>query len=819
MMFYINLNFFNTIRGPQILCYYPSSLEEERAQQIANLLNISELIKQKFFVYETSPQFKTVNYYFEIPSEWARGKKEMLLLSLILIDEPLEQIHVFEDLLKKIETKIGSIKNAYKGFYLYDVGHDAYNEIEEINNHICQIIESFIPETKETIEKSKIASLSLVMERDVEKKIGSYIIDSNFFDFLFQIEKNDRPFVYLSEVVKYGIPIFLTDLLLPTIKVPEKVIFQLLKNIRIFKMTNDIIANIKSKISSHLKDSSLSLIALAESLSSDASYQPVNIVSDDFDLIQFVHDYYEDVKVIPCSSFMLELINNVKDQKIREYFDKIRKKIINIEMQQALEQKEAHPSDQLSWLIEKAINAATSSISLTSDITDEINQLPKVDLSFINLYTKGHVLQEPQLKRIQDLLPFLDDLKEVIQNFNEVQKYLTQDEMENANILIHDTLNILNNTFLLSEAVLRDRRKHQFRAYLAKMIANFEFLAAVSHTDLGEIDQAIDHFTQSALQSTIAGKQSNVVIANYLKSLSLVHKNQYKNAQRQFEITRSLSENYKIPRYDVMAMGGIAIVKFLLGDLDEAKEMMNEVHKLIENDEQESLQVLNEFGDNFYMMGRPDVAIHLYNEAFEIAIKLKRITMANIIYSKIRRSYYATGSFDNILLGSQLHKILDLAYFLKSEEDINFYKQKIDQLEKIREIVKEPLPFQLNTKSLIGENLPNALKEWMDLLHVTKEQKQLTGKKEIQFTNFFCYNPRLGNLVVQIPEDVSLRFERVPEAYRLALKTHQEKYSIIEASDKEKEKYLIRLIIVTKSMDNIQVKRVAPQVIGKFLEL
>ena len=83
----------------------------------------------------------------------------------------------------------------------------------------------------------------------------------------------------------------------------------------------------------------------------------------------------------------------------------------------------------------------------------------------------------------------------------------------------------------------------------------------------------------------------------------------------------------------------------------------------------------------------------------------------------------------------------------------------------------------------------------------------------------FCYNPKLGNIVIQIPQATTLRFERVPEAYQIALKTNDVKYSLIQASDIEKQKYRIRLIVITKSMDNITIKRVAPQVFGKFLEI
>ncbi|HUY00302.1 MAG TPA: hypothetical protein VMV49_12145 [Candidatus Deferrimicrobium sp.] len=820
-MFFLNLSFFNTIRGPQILCYFPESLEEENAQQIANLLNISELIKQKFFVYETSPEFKTVNYYFEIPSEWARGKKEMLLISVILIKESVEQTHVFENLLEGIAAKIAEVKDAYKAFYMYDTTNEQYDIIEKLNEFICKIIASSVEDTKETLKRAQEISIDRIMETFEKKRLGSYVIDSNLFDFLFQIEKNESPFIYLNEIIKFGVPIFITQQTLSEIKIPDQFFSNLLKNIRIFNVTPRLINKVKMEISKGLwlKDSSLSLIALALSLAKDENYRPVTIVSDDFKLIQFVHDYFKDIKILPSSSFVLELINNLKDKQLRTYFDKIRKKIINIEMQQALEQQDTHPGDQLTWLIEKAISVASSSFTSPLELSNEITELPKVELSLINLYIKGHKLKEHQLKPIQDLVPFLDDMKITNQNLNMVQKHLAKDEMNEASIIIHNTLNILTDSFLLAAALLRERRKLQFQIYIVKIMSNFEFLAAICHTDLSELDHAIEHFNQSAIYSTLADKHSNIVISNYLKSLSLIYNNQYDRALHQFEITRKLSEYYKLPRYNVMSLGGISIAKFLLGEVEQAKATMNEVNKLIENDENEALLVMNEFGDNFYMMKRPDVAIHLYNEVFEIAIKLKQLTMADSIYSKIKRCYYAIGSYATSPIISQLQKILDLAISLDNKEDTALYQQKMAQLSKIKEIIKQPLPFKVEKKWISGNDLPKMLKGWMDLLHISREQKELEGKKKIQFTNFFCYNSTIGNLIIKIPEEVSLRFERVPEVYKLALKDNDEKYSIIETSDIDKEKYLIRLIIVTKSMDNIVLRRLAPQVFGKFLEL
>jgi len=192
--------------------------------------------------------------------------------------------------------------------------------------------------------------------------------------------------------------------------------------------------------------------------------------------------------------------------------------------------------------------------------------------------------------------------------------------------------------------------------------------------------------------------------------------------------------------------------------------------------------------------------------------------MANSIYSKIKRCYFANGSFNPAPLISQLQKILNLAYSLNNKDEIELYEQKLAQLSRTSETIKEPLPFKLESKIISGINLPEMLKGWMDLLHMSKEEKVLEGNQKIQFTNFFCYKPGFGNLIIKIPEQLALRFERVPETYKLALNTTDVNYSILEPSAEDKEKYLIRIIIVTKSIVNIILKRGTPQVFGKFLE-
>lgn len=155
-MIYINLSYFDTIMGPQTLCTIPSAPDEEDINEYTNsLLNISEFIDLKFFVYVSSSHFKTSNIYTKIPSEWARGKVEMLLISIILLDEDFNRLFVFEEVLEKIIKALEHLDNAYMAFYTRETQRAEINEIISKKNEIIELLKGFLPEIHEIIETAK----------------------------------------------------------------------------------------------------------------------------------------------------------------------------------------------------------------------------------------------------------------------------------------------------------------------------------------------------------------------------------------------------------------------------------------------------------------------------------------------------------------------------------------------------------------------------------------------------------------------------------------------------------------------------------------
>jgi hypothetical protein len=131
------VTFFDQINGPSILLSYPSvKLEEEIISSLIKFFDLD--INETFFeIVLITKKKKIINFHFEIPSEWARGKKEFVMLSLIMkIEYKSEDLYAF---LVDSSYKILKTKNVYKAFYKESDFH--YNDIEiDLNFEIIRKI-------------------------------------------------------------------------------------------------------------------------------------------------------------------------------------------------------------------------------------------------------------------------------------------------------------------------------------------------------------------------------------------------------------------------------------------------------------------------------------------------------------------------------------------------------------------------------------------------------------------------------------------------------------------------------------------------------
>ena len=90
------LSYFHTRIGTSIFYSFPKSqLDKELSDRLYDIMT-QQKEEEKFI--NTFENFKIINYYFQISSEWSRGKREMVMISIIINlhnDKKEEKIDVF----------------------------------------------------------------------------------------------------------------------------------------------------------------------------------------------------------------------------------------------------------------------------------------------------------------------------------------------------------------------------------------------------------------------------------------------------------------------------------------------------------------------------------------------------------------------------------------------------------------------------------------------------------------------------------------------------------------------------------------------------
>ncbi|MFX0036979.1 MAG: hypothetical protein ACFE9I_15215 [Candidatus Hermodarchaeota archaeon] len=92
-------------------------MEEKIIQSLIKFFDL-EIDETFFEIVLITKKKKIINFNFEIPSEWARGNKEFVMLSLIMKREyESELVYAF---IVDASYKILKTKNVYKAFYKFD---------------------------------------------------------------------------------------------------------------------------------------------------------------------------------------------------------------------------------------------------------------------------------------------------------------------------------------------------------------------------------------------------------------------------------------------------------------------------------------------------------------------------------------------------------------------------------------------------------------------------------------------------------------------------------------------------------------------------
>ena len=112
------LSYFDRIIGPRLFITFPENiieeLGEEYLKQVADLLDTPD--DDGFFTHNFSPELKTANWMFSIPSSWARGRTELMMIS-VLISEEEPDYFAYEKIFSKFVDRIKIHPQIFKALY------------------------------------------------------------------------------------------------------------------------------------------------------------------------------------------------------------------------------------------------------------------------------------------------------------------------------------------------------------------------------------------------------------------------------------------------------------------------------------------------------------------------------------------------------------------------------------------------------------------------------------------------------------------------------------------------------------------------------
>ncbi|MHA2179799.1 MAG: hypothetical protein ACXAAH_00090 [Promethearchaeota archaeon] len=185
----VAISYFHRKIGPLVFYSYPKkSLDKDLSVKIANIMD--QQFNEGFFTHSFE-NLKSMNYYFEIHSDWARGNKEMLMVSAVIDQQIIPEIEEkISDLCVEFSEQLQSNEEIYTAFYINDINyHENEKEIIVKNEALVKawlinLYWTIIEDTREKTEEEKIAIL---------------LNDKHMFDTLEVLSQGPIPLEWLRE--------------------------------------------------------------------------------------------------------------------------------------------------------------------------------------------------------------------------------------------------------------------------------------------------------------------------------------------------------------------------------------------------------------------------------------------------------------------------------------------------------------------------------------------------------------------------------------------------------------------------------------------
>jgi hypothetical protein len=162
-------------------------LDDELSSRIANIMD--QQFTEGFFTHSFKETI-TMNYYFEIQSDWARGNRDMLMVSIIFNQQTKPEIEEkIKDLCVNFSQRLKSNEEIYMAFHISDINNfeEAEQELIVKNNELVKI----------WVKELYWATVEVTREKTEEERLANLLNKRHVFRTVKKLKKGPIPLEWL----------------------------------------------------------------------------------------------------------------------------------------------------------------------------------------------------------------------------------------------------------------------------------------------------------------------------------------------------------------------------------------------------------------------------------------------------------------------------------------------------------------------------------------------------------------------------------------------------------------------------------------------
>ena len=167
----IVLSIFDALVGPRVLLKYPKSIESIHVDHIPKLMDVFE---EGFIVYEFG-DLKTANFVFEVNNPVARGRKDILMISVISHHERYHlNLISFKEIIEKFVKRIEKMHLGCKGIDHRDISGESkeYRKLKRLINSFYDILPKENTSSGPNLRKRLTFELSTLGKSDIISQLS-----------------------------------------------------------------------------------------------------------------------------------------------------------------------------------------------------------------------------------------------------------------------------------------------------------------------------------------------------------------------------------------------------------------------------------------------------------------------------------------------------------------------------------------------------------------------------------------------------------------------------------------------------------------------